>query len=120
MDLNNMENNQIDKEWNEYRQRKSEGWFQLQPEHKRETEKQLTDKIREQMDINTQTNKTWWTETKLWIVSSIFFITFLTLSCFYPMIALAICGIALGAVFLYLLVWMGTILLKDALGLDDE
>jgi hypothetical protein len=47
MDLNNMENNQIDKEWNEYRQRTSEDWFQIQPEHKRETEKQLTDKIRE-------------------------------------------------------------------------
>lgn len=72
------------------------------------------------MDINTQTNKTWWTETKLWIVSSIFFITFLTLGWFYPMIALAICLIALGAVFLYVLVWLGTLLLKDALGLDDE
>ena len=114
-----MENNQIDKEWNEYRQRTSEGWFQLQPEHKREIEKQLTDRMRKQ--INTQTNKTWWTETKLWIVSSIFFITFLTLSCFYPMIALAICLIALGAVFLYLLVcFRDIILLKEILGLDDE
>jgi hypothetical protein len=36
------------------------------------------------------------------------------------MIALAICLIALGAVFLYVLVWLGTLLLKDALGLDDE
>ena len=69
---------------------------------------------------NTQTNKTWWTETKLWIVSSIFFITFLTLGWFYPMIALAICLIALGAVFLYVLVWLGTLLLKEILGLDDE
>jgi len=68
----------------------------------------------------TQTNKTWWTETKLWIVSSTFFITFLTLAYFYPMIALAICLIALGAVFLYVLVWLGTILLKEALGLDDN
>jgi Flp pilus assembly protein TadB len=118
MDLNNMENNQTDKEWNEYRQRTSEGWFQLQPEHKREIEKQLTDKMREQ--INTQTKTTWWTETKLWIVSSIFFITFLTLGWFYPMIALAICLIALGAVVLYLLVWLGTILLKEILELDDE
>ena len=69
---------------------------------------------------NTQTNKTWWTETKLWIVSSIFFITFLTLGWFYPIIALAICLIALGAVFLYVLVWLGTLLLKDVLGLDDK
>jgi hypothetical protein len=68
---------------------------------------------------NTQT-KTWWTETKLWAVSSIFFITFLTLAYFYPMIALAICLIALGAIALYMLVWLGTILLKAALGLDDE
>jgi len=115
-----MENNQTDKEWNEYRQRTSEGWFQLQPEHKRETEKQLTDKIREQININTQTNKTWWTETNLWTVSSIFFITFLTLGWFYPMIVLAICLIALGAVFLYVLIWAGTLLLKEILDLDDN
>jgi hypothetical protein len=68
----------------------------------------------------TQTNKTWWTKTKLWTVSSIFFITFLTLGWFYPMIALAICLIALGALFLYVLVWLGTLLLKEALGLDDN
>jgi Flp pilus assembly protein TadB len=120
MDLNNMENNQTDKEWNEYRQRTSEDWFQLQPEHKRETEKQLTDKIREQININTQTNKTWWTETKLWTVSSIFFITFLTLGWFYPMIVLAICLIALGALFLYAIVWLGVLLLKEILDLDDN
>jgi hypothetical protein len=65
-------------------------------------------------------NKTWWTETKLWIVSSIFFITFLTLGWFYPIIALVICLITLGAVFLYVLVWLGTILLKEILGLDDK
>ena len=69
---------------------------------------------------NIQTNKTWWTETKLWIVSSTFFITFLTLAYFYPMIALAICLIALGALFLYVLVWLGTLLLKEILGLDDD
>ena len=80
-------------------------------------------KIREttnKTNTNTQTNKIQWTETKLWIVSSIFFITFLTLGWFYPMIALAICLIALGAVFLYVLVWLGTLLLKDVLGLDDK
>jgi cation transport ATPase len=71
-------------------------------------------------NTNTQTNKTWWTETKLWIVSSIFAITFFTLAWFYPMIALAICLIALGAIALYVFIWIGTILLKDALGLDDD
>jgi hypothetical protein len=36
------------------------------------------------------------------------------------MIALAICLIALGAVFLYVLVWLGTLLLKEILGLDND
>jgi hypothetical protein len=71
-------------------------------------------------NTNTQTKTTWWTETKLWTVSSIFAITFFTLAYFYPMIALAICLIALGAIALYLFIWIGTILLKDALGLDDD
>jgi len=83
-------------------------------------ENNQTDKMREQININSQTNKTWWTETKLWTVSSIFFITFLTLGWFYPMIVLAICLIALGAVFLYVLIWAGTLLLKEILDLDDE
>jgi len=65
-------------------------------------------------------NKTWWTETKLWTISSIFFIMLLILAWFYPMIVLAICLIALGAVFLYVLIWLGTILLKEILDLDDN
>ena len=64
-----MENNQTDKEWNEYRQRTSEGWFQLQPGHKRETEKQLTDKMREQINKNTQTKNITWNESNRWIAS---------------------------------------------------
>jgi hypothetical protein len=80
----------------------------------------IGEKITNKKTNTTQTNKTWWTETKLWIVSSIFFITFLTLGWFYPMIALAICLIALGAVLLYVLVWLGTLLLKEILGLDDD
>ena len=86
-----------------------------------EQDLKIIDEINE---IKNKTNniqtKTWWTKTKLWIVSSTFFITFLTLAYFYPMIALAICGLALGAVFLYMLVWLGTILLKEALELDDD
>ena len=80
-------------------------------------------KIREttnKTNTNTQTNKIQWTETKLWTISGVFFITFLTLGWFYPMIVLAICLIALGAVVLYVLVWLGTLLLKEILGLDDE
>lgn len=68
----------------------------------------------------TQTNKIQWTETKLWTASSIFFITLLLLGWFYPMIVLSIGVIALGAMLLYFLVWLGTILLKDILGLDDD
>jgi hypothetical protein len=93
--------------------------FQIALEKMNRTTK-IEDKITEKTNTNTQTNKIQWTETKLWIVSSIFFITFLTLGWFYPMIALAICLIALGAVFLYVLVWLGTLLLKEILGLDDE
>jgi hypothetical protein len=76
--------------------------------------------IKNKTNTNTQTKTTWWTETKLWTVSSIFAITFLTLAWFYPMIALAICLIALGAIALYVFILIGTILLKAALGLDDD
>jgi hypothetical protein len=93
-------------------------WFKGRPVTDEEMN-ELKEHI-EMTNNNTQTKTTWWTETKLWIVSSIFFITFLTLGWFYPMIALAICLIALGAVFLYVLVWLGTLLLKEILGLDDE
>jgi len=80
----------------------------------------MANKMNNKTNTNTQTNKTWWTKTKLWTVSSIFAITFFTLAYFYPMIALAICLIALGAIALYVFIWIGTILLKDALGLDDD
>jgi hypothetical protein len=87
-----------------------------------ENDLKIMDEINE-MENKTNNNiqtKTWWTKTKLWTVSSIFFITFLTLGWFYPMIVLAICLIALSAVFLYVLVWLGTILLKEILELDDK
>jgi hypothetical protein len=77
-------------------------------------------KIGETTNTNTQTNKIQWTETKLWTASSIFFITLLLLGWFYPMIVLSIGVITLGALALYFLVWLGTILLKDILGLDDD
>jgi hypothetical protein len=93
-------------------------WFKGRPVTDEEMN-ELKEHI-EMTNNNIQTKTTWWTETKLWIVSSIFFITFLTLGWFYPMIALAICLIALGAVFLYVLVWLGTLLLKEILGLDDK
>jgi hypothetical protein len=78
-------------------------------------------KIEEIMNTNkTQTNKIQWTETKLWTASSIFFITLLLLGWFYPMIVLSICVIALCAMLLYVVIWLGTMLLKEILGLDDE
>ena len=85
-----------------------------------EQDLKIIDEMNNKTNTNTQTNKTWWTKTKLWTVSSIFAITFFTLAYFYPMIALAICLIALGAIALYVFIWIGTILLKDALGLDDD
>jgi hypothetical protein len=77
-------------------------------------------KIGETTNTNTQTNKIQWTETKLWTASSIFFITLLTLAWFYPMIVLSICVIALCAMLLYVVIWLGTLLLKEILGLDDD
>jgi hypothetical protein len=74
----------------------------------------------EKTNTNTQTNKIQWTETKLWTASSIFFITLLTLAWFYPMIVLSICVIALCAMLLYVVIWLGTLLLKEILGLDDD
>ena len=95
-------------------------WFKGRPVTDEEMD-ELKEHIENKMtNNNIQTKTTWWTETKLWIVSSIFFITFLSLGWFYPMMVLAICLIALGAVFLYVIVWLGTLLLKEILGLDDE
>ena len=113
-----MENNQTDKEWNEYRQRTSEGWFQLQPEHKREIEKQLTDKMREQ--INTQTNKTWWTETKLWTISSIVTAVILLSAIYFTKTLLIICLTSLVGIFLGLLVAGIYVIIKAIFGLDDK
>jgi Flp pilus assembly protein TadB len=107
-----MENN----EWVKGRPITDEEINKLRKQFKNNTIQTKPDLIRAKL----KPNKTWWTETKLWIVSSIFFITFLTLGWFYPMIALAICLIALGAVLLYVLVWLGTLLLKEILGLDDN
>ena len=127
-----MENNKLEA-WGDYVEEYSKRQKQLHEElaNRKLMEMELENTTTNKTNNITQTqpdliwaklklNKTWWTETKLWIVSSIFFITFLTLGWFYPMIALAICLIALGAVFLYVLVWLGTLLLKDVLGLDDK
>ena len=84
-------------------------------------EMELENTITEKIDLtNIQTNKIQWTETKLWTISSIFFITFLLLAWFYPMIVLSICVIALGLILLYMTIWLGTLLLKEILGLDDK
>jgi hypothetical protein len=80
----------------------------------------IGEKITNKKTNTTQTNKIQWTETKLWTISGVFFITFLTLGWFYPMIALAICLIALGAIALYVFIWIGTLLLKEILELDDD
>jgi hypothetical protein len=80
----------------------------------------IEDTMTEKTNTNTQTNKIQWTETKLWTASSIFFITLLLLGWFYPMIVLSICVIALCAMLLYVVIWLGTLLLKEILGLDDK
>jgi Flp pilus assembly protein TadB len=119
-----MVNKQTDKEWNEYKQNVSQALQQ-------EIEQKLTGtnttnimKETNRMDMklmnNIQTKNITWTETKLWTVSSIFFITLLLLGWFYPMVVLSICVIALCAMLLYVVIWLGTLLLKEILGLDDK
>jgi hypothetical protein len=120
-----MENNKLEA-WGDHVEEYSKRQKQLHKElvdrklMEMELENTTSEKTNMTNNNNIQTKTTWWTETKLWTVSSIFFITFFTLAYFYTMIALAICLIALGALFLYVLVWLGTLLLKEALGLDDN
>ena len=68
----------------------------------------------------TQTNKTWWTETKLWIVSSIIVMAILLSAVYFTKALLIICLVSLVAIFVGLLVAGIYVLIKDALGLDDE
>jgi alkylated DNA repair dioxygenase AlkB len=134
--INSFRKQQRELNQNTMKNNKLEGWGDHVEEyatHQKQLHKELVDRKLMEMELkntttekidltNIQTNNTniTWTENKLWTASSIFFITFLTLGWFYPMIVLAICLIALGALVLYLLTWLGTILLKEALELDDD
>ena len=69
---------------------------------------------------NTQTNKTWWTETKLWTVSSIIVMAILLSAVYFTKALLIICLVSLVGIFLGLLVAGIYVLIKDALGLDNE
>jgi hypothetical protein len=109
--------------WGNYTEEYSTRQKQLHKElvDRKLMEMELKNTMTEKIDLtNIQTNKIQWTETKLWTVSSIFFITLLLLGWFYPMIVLSICVIALCAMLLYVVIWLGTLLLKEILGLDDK
>jgi hypothetical protein len=69
---------------------------------------------------NTQTNKTWWTETKLWTASSIIVMGLILSAIYFTKALLIICLVILVGIFLGLLVAGIYVLIKDALGLDDE
>jgi hypothetical protein len=117
-----MKNNKLEA-WGDYTEEYATRQKQLHKElvDRKLMEMELENTTTEKIDlINIQTNKIQWTETKLWTVSSIFFITLLLLGWFYPMIVLSICVIALCAMLLYVVIWLGTLLLKEILGLDDE
>jgi hypothetical protein len=77
-------------------------------------------KIGETTNTNTQTNKTWWTETKLWTVSSIIVMAILLSAVYFTKALLIICLVILATLFVGLLVAGIYVLIKDALGLDDE
>jgi hypothetical protein len=68
----------------------------------------------------TQTNKTWWTETKLWTASSIIVMGLILSAIYFTKALLIICLVSLVGIFLGLLVAGIYVLIKDALGLDDE
>jgi hypothetical protein len=119
---NAMKNNKLEA-WGDYAEEYATRQKQLHKElvDRKLMEMELENTMTEKIDlINIQTNKIQWTETKLWTVSSIFFITLLLLGWFYPMIVLSICVIALCAMLLYVVIWLGTLLLKEILGLDDK
>jgi hypothetical protein len=69
---------------------------------------------------NTQTNKTWWTETKLWIVSSIIVMAILLSVVYFTKALLIMCLVILATLFLGLLVAGIYVIIKEVLGLDDE
>jgi hypothetical protein len=117
-----MKNNKLEA-WGDYTEEYATRQKQLHKElvDRKLMEMELKNTMTEKIDLtNIQTNKIQWTETKLWTVSSIFFITLLLLGWFYPMIVLSICVIALCAMLLYVVIWLGTLLLKEILGLDDK
>jgi hypothetical protein len=68
----------------------------------------------------TQTNKTWWTETKLWTASSIIVMGLILSAIYFTKALLIICLVSLVAIFVGLLVAGIYVLIKDALGLDDK
>ena len=83
----------------------------------------LVTKIGETTNKNTnttQTNKTWWTETKLWTASSIIVMVLILSAIYFTKALLIICLVSLVAIFVGLLVAGIYVLIKDALGLDDD
>jgi hypothetical protein len=68
----------------------------------------------------TQTNKTWWTETKLWTASSIIVMGLILSAIYFTKALLIICLVSLCVIFVGLLVAGIYVLIKDALGLDDN
>jgi hypothetical protein len=80
----------------------------------------IGEKITNKKANTTQTNKTWWTETKLWTVSSIIVMAILLSAVYFTKAILIICLVSLVAIFVGLLVAGIYVLIKDVLGLDDD
>jgi hypothetical protein len=65
-------------------------------------------------------NKTWWTETKLWIVSSIIVMVLILSAIYFTKALLITCLVSLVGIFLGLLVAGIYVIIKEVLGLDDK
>jgi hypothetical protein len=65
-------------------------------------------------------NKTWWTETKLWTVSSIVTAVIILSAIYFTKTLLIICLTSLAGIFLGLLVAGIYVIIKEVLGLDDK
>jgi hypothetical protein len=86
-----------------------------------EDDLKIIDEINEiKNKINNTQTKTWWTETKLWTVSSIIVMGLILSAIYFTKALLIICLISLCVIFLGLLVAGIYVLIKEALGLDDD
>jgi hypothetical protein len=71
-------------------------------------------------EINKMTEKSWWTETRLWITSGIITAAILLSVLFFAKVLLVICLISLGVMFVGALAALIRMLIKEIINWDEE